>query len=139
MNTIILASHGELSQGMKQTAAMIIGSEEHIYALSAFRDEDEPIAEQVKLILKKQASTENVYILTDILGGSVNNDLMALIQQYPGIHLLTGMNLPLVIGIATQSCPISPDSLAAVVEESRQALIDCQQLFGQHQFGGDEL
>jgi fructoselysine and glucoselysine-specific PTS system IIA component len=140
MNTIILASHGELSQGMKQTAAMIIGSDEHIHAFSAFRDEDEPISEQVKRILEKQTSTAAIYILTDILGGSVNNDLLALVQQYPNAHLLTGMNLPLVIGIATQNGPIQSERLAQIIEESRQALIDCQQLLvNQQQCGGDDL
>lgn len=139
MNKIILASHGELSQGMKQTAGMIIGEGEQIFALSAFRDEDEPIKEQVARLLA-EIGDEDVYLLTDIFGGSVNNDLFDLQRSYPGVHLLSGMNLPLIIGIATQPGKILEEQLAVIIEESRQGLIDCGQLLiNQIQTGGDDL
>ena len=135
MNKIILASHGEFSQGLKQTASMIIGDEGNIFALSAFRDEDEPIKNLLEVI-----GYEDVYLLTDIFGGSVNNDLLTLQQQYPELHLVAGMNLPLVISIATQSGKIDADQMAALLEESRQAMIDCKQLLTtQINIGGDDL
>ncbi|MDT2599628.1 PTS fructose transporter subunit IIA [Enterococcus hulanensis] len=139
MNKIILASHGEFSQGLKQTASMIIGDEGNIFALSAFRDEDEPIKSQVEHLLEA-IGYEDVYLLTDIFGGSVNNDLLTLQQQYPELHLVAGMNLPLVISIATQSGKIDADQMAALLEESRQAMIDCKQLLTtQINIGGDDL
>lgn len=139
MNKIILASHGEFSQGLKQTASMIIGDEGNIFALSAFRDEDEPIKNQVEHLLEV-IGYEDVYLLTDIFGGSVNNDLLTLQQQYPELHLVAGMNLPLVISIATQSGKIDADQMAALLEESRQAMIDCKQLLTtQNNIGGDDL
>lgn len=139
MNKIILASHGELSQGMKQTAGMIIGEGENIYAMSAFRDEDQPIKEQVATLLEK-IGYEDVYILTDIFGGSVNNDLLMIQQTYPEVHLLTGMNLSLVISIATQPGKIDETQMALLVEESRQGLLDCKQLLtNKIQIGGDDL
>lgn len=139
MNKIILASHGEFSQGLKQTASMIIGDEGNIFALSAFRDEDEPIKNQVEHLLEV-IGYEDVYLLTDIFGGSVNNDLLTLQQQYPELHLVAGMNLSLVISIATQSGKIDADQMAALLEESRQAMIDCKQLLTtQINIGGDDL
>ncbi|WP_137663997.1 PTS sugar transporter subunit IIA [Enterococcus hulanensis] len=139
MNKIILASHGEFSQGLKQTASMIIGDEGNIFALSAFRDEDEPIKNQVEHLLEV-IGYEDVYLLTDIFGGSVNNDLLTLQQQYPELHLVAGMNLPLVISIATQSGKIDADQMTALLEESRQAMIDCKQLLTtQINIGGDDL
>ena len=60
MNKIILASHGDFSQGLKQTSSMIIGDEGNIFALSAFRDEDEPIKRQVEHLLEK-IGYEDVY------------------------------------------------------------------------------
>lgn len=139
MNKIILASHGEFSQGLKQTASMIIGDEGNIFALSAFRDEDEPIKNQVEHLLEV-IGYEDVYLLTDIFGGSVNNELLTLQQQYPELHLVAGMNLPLVISIATQSGKIDADQMTALLEESRQAMIDCKQLLTtQINIGGDDL
>lgn len=139
MNKIILASHGELSQGLKQTASMIIGDDGNIFALSAFRDEDEPIKTQVEKLLT-EIGGDNIYILTDIFGGSVNNDLLVIQRAHPEIHLLTGMNLPLVISIATQPAEISPEQMQGIIEESRQGLIDCKQLLTEKiNIGGDDL
>lgn len=138
MNTIILASHGALSQGLKQIAEMILGPATNIYALSAYRDEDEPIEQQIQSIVSKLGK-ENLFILTDILGGSVNNEMIGLLKKEPAIRLITGMNLPLVISIATQVNPIAAADLELIIEESRQSLIDCNRLLKKSNEGGDDL
>ncbi|ELB08891.1 hypothetical protein OII_03739 [Enterococcus faecium EnGen0029] len=138
MNTIILASHGALSQGLKQTAEMILGPATKIYVLSAYRDEDEPIEQQIQSIVSKLGK-ENLFILTDILGGSVNNEMIGLLKKEPAIRLITGMNLPLVISIATQVNPIAAADLELIIEESRQSLIDCNRLLKKSNEGGDDL
>ncbi|MDU5335375.1 PTS fructose transporter subunit IIA [Enterococcus sp.] len=139
MNKIILASHGEFSQGLKQTASMIIGDEGNIFALSAFRDEDEPIKNQVERLLE-EIGYDDVYLLTDIFGGSVNNDLLAIQQEHSEVHLFAGMNLPLVISIATHAGKITAEQLDMILEESRRGLIDCKQLLTTKiNTGGDDL
>lgn len=139
MNKIVLASHGDLAQGMRQTAEMIIGTSENIYALSAFRDEDEPIGVQMERLLEK-IGYEDVYLLTDIFGGSVNNDLLAIQQAHPEVTLVAGMNLPLVISVATQFQQIDEELLTHLIEESQQGMINCKQLLKQQiQIGGDDL
>ena len=65
MNTIILASHGALSQGLKQTAEMILGPATNIYALSAYRDEDEPIEQQIQSIVSK-IRKKKIYLFSQI-------------------------------------------------------------------------
>lgn len=138
MVTIILASHGEFAQGLKQTAAMIIGDSVPIYALSAFRDEDEPVLEQIKKLLATLDTTET-YILTDILGGSVNNEMLTMVRKYPDIQLITGMNLPLVISIATHAGKMSESDLARIIQDSQQSLIDCKKLLVDSATEGDDL
>ncbi|HAQ5886160.1 TPA: PTS fructose transporter subunit IIA, partial [Enterococcus faecium] len=127
MATIILASHGEFAQGLKQTATMIIGDSVPIHALSAFRDEDESILVQIKKLLAT-IDIEETYILTDILGGSVNNDMLTIIKEYEGLQLITGMNLPLVISIATYNGKIGESELEKLIKESQQSVIDCRKL-----------
>lgn len=139
MNKIVLASHGDLAQGMRQTAEMIIGTSENIYALSAFRDEDEAIGVQMERLLEK-IGYKDVYLLTDIFGGSVNNDLLTIQQAHPEVTLIAGMNLPLVISVATQFQQIDEDMLGHLIEESQQGMINCKQLLKQQiQIGGDDL
>lgn len=131
MATIILASHGEFAQGLKQTATMIIGDSVPIHALSAFRDEDESILVQIKKLLAT-IDIEETYILTDILGGSVNNDMLTIIKEYEGLQLITGMNLPLVISIATYNGKIGESELEKLIKESQQSVIDCRKLLVEH-------
>ena len=138
MATIILASHGELSQGLKQTAAMIIGDHSNIYALSAFRDEDQPMTEQIQNILAK-VDLADTYILTDILGGSVNNDLLRVVQEHPDLELIAGMNLPLVITLATQVNRVSQEELADIIQESQQSIVNCKKLLVEATAEEDEL
>lgn len=138
MATIILASHGEFAQGLKQTATMIIGDSVPIHALSAFRDEDESILVQIKKLLAT-IDIEESYILTDILGGSVNNDMLTIIKEYEGLQLITGMNLPLVISIATYNGKIGESELENLIRESQQSVIDCRKLLVEQLTGGDDL
>ncbi|EEV54240.1 PTS fructose transporter subunit IIA [Enterococcus faecium] len=138
MATIILASHGEFAQGLKQTATMIIGDSVPIHALSAFRDEDESILVQIKKLLAT-IDIEETYILTDILGGSVNNDMLTIIKEYEGLQLITGMNLPLVISIATYNGKIGESELEKLIRESQQSVIDCRKLLVEQLTGGDDL
>ncbi|HAQ1078968.1 TPA: PTS fructose transporter subunit IIA, partial [Enterococcus faecium] len=134
----ILASHGEFAQGLKQTATMIIGDSVPIHALSAFRDEDESILVQIKKLLAT-IDIEETYILTDILGGSVNNDMLTIIKEYEGLQLITGMNLPLVISIATYNGKIGESELEKLIKESQQSVIDCRKLLVEQLTGGDDL
>ena len=138
MATIILASHGEFAQGLKQTATMIIGDSVPIHALSAFRDEDESILVQIKKLLAT-IDIEETYILTDILGGSVNNDMLTIIKEYEGLQLITGMNLPLVISIANYNRKIGESELEKLIRESQQSVIDCRKLLVEQLTGGDDL
>ncbi|HBM6614876.1 TPA: PTS fructose transporter subunit IIA [Enterococcus faecium] len=138
MATIILASHGEFAQGLKQTATMVIGDSVPIHALSAFRDEDESILVQIKKLLAT-IDIEETYILTDILGGSVNNDMLTIIKEYEGLQLITGMNLPLVISIATYNGKIGESELEKLIKESQQSVIDCRKLLVEQLTGGDDL
>ena len=73
MNRIILASHGGLSAGMKDTVQMILGELPNLYALATLRDETEPITVAARRLLDGFAAEDAVYIETDVKGGSVNN------------------------------------------------------------------
>ena len=72
MNRIILASHGGLSAGMKDTVQMILGEMPNLYALATLRDETEPITVAARRLLEDFAAEDAVYIVTDVMGGQIN-------------------------------------------------------------------
>lgn len=129
MTRIILASHGGLAKGMKDTLGMIIGDVSMIEAFSSYRDENISIKSEIEKVVKANYNKDDIFILTDIFGGSVNTEVMSLLKDYPKIHILSGTNLSLVISIATQSNKISEESLKQIINESKQSIIDCNQLF----------
>lgn len=127
MNQIILASHGELAKGMKNTLDMIVGDLKTVQAFSSYRDEEKNIKELIEKEIKDNYEKNDIYVLTDILGGSVNNEVMSLLKDYPKIHIIAGMNLPLVISIAISES-ISDGLLKQLIKESQQSITDCNQL-----------
>ena len=105
MNRIILASHGGMSAGMKDTVEMILGELPNLYAVATTRDETESILETVRRLLAGFAPEDRVYILTDVLGGSVNNHMLMLLRERPDLTIICGMNICLAINLATSAAP----------------------------------
>ncbi|KOF55795.1 PTS fructose transporter subunit IIA [Clostridium sp. DMHC 10] len=132
MTYIILASHGGLAKGMKDTLSMIIGDVSMIEAFSSYRDEHTTIKSEVEKTIKEKYNQNNIFILTDIFGGSVNTAMISLLEDYPKLHILSGMNLSLVISLTTQTDEISEESLKQIIYESKQSIIDCNQLLKQY-------
>lgn len=109
MRKYILASHGQLAEGMKDTVAMIIGESDLIcLSLKPGHHPDE-LKQQLETMIK-DAYDDDFIILCDIFGGSVANALMHLCT-YANVHVITGMNLGLVISIATADPSVKTDEV----------------------------
>lgn len=128
MNRIILASHGGLSAGMKDTVQMILGEMPNLYALATLRDETEPITVAARRLLDGFAAEDAVYIVTDVMGGSVNNEMLTLLPEYPAVHLICGMNASLVLTLASNDEALTQDELAECIADAKAQIIDCNLL-----------
>ena len=99
MRHYLLISHGTLAEGMKSSVELITGKQENLYFINAYIDGNTNIPQEVaKIIDQYIAQGDELLIFTDILGGSVNNAVTEFTQN-PQIHIITGMNLPLVLNI----------------------------------------
>lgn len=128
MNRIILASHGGLSAGMKDTVQMILGELPNLYVLATLRDETEPITVAARRLLDGFAAEDAVYIVTDVMGGSVNNEMLTLLPEYPAVHLICGMNASLVLTLASNDEALTQDELAECIADAKAQIIDCNLL-----------
>ncbi|MFW2501070.1 PTS sugar transporter subunit IIA [Clostridium diolis] len=131
MIQIILASHGDLAKGMKDTLGMIIGDVSMVEAFSSYRNEEVNVRETVEKIVREKYIEADIFIFTDILGGSVNTEMMSLIKEYPKIHVISGMNLPIIISVAIQANEISESLLQQIIEESQHGIVDCNKLLNE--------
>jgi mannose/fructose-specific phosphotransferase system component IIA len=96
MRRIILASHGDLAVGMRGTIEMILGKREDLVAFSLTPEgKTTALVDQITKEIAGSRSDETI-IVTDLIGGSVHTALAVLVGE-PGIHLLSGMNLSLLL------------------------------------------
>ncbi|WP_418578931.1 PTS sugar transporter subunit IIA [Hungatella sp.] len=128
MNKIILASHGGMSAGVKDTVQMVLGDLPNLYTAATERDETESILTVVRRLLDGFEASDQVYILTDVLGGSVNNDMMILLGEYPDLTIICGMNLSLVLALAMVNEPLSPGELENIIGQAREQIVNCTEL-----------
>lgn len=125
MNQIILASHGDLSAGMKDTVSMVFGDLPNLYVVATTRDEKESVGTVTRRLLDGFKPEDQVFILTDVLGGSVNNEMMALLRDYPEVTVICGMNLSLVLNLALAVEPLSPEAVENMIAQAREQIINC--------------
>ena len=125
MNRFILASHGKMSKGVLNTAEMILGKLPNCYAVSTERGETQSISCTIKNLVKDWPKEDTIYILTDVLGGSVNNQALTLLADFPDINVISGMNLPLIFNLLSMESNVSDKDLADILEESRKGIINC--------------
>lgn len=77
MNQIILASHGGLAAGARDTLEMIIGDVSRVHVISLKRDDKDQIDERTIALIDSFDASDKVYILTDMMGSSVNNSMVS--------------------------------------------------------------
>ncbi len=124
MNQLILASHGGLAAGAKDTLGMILGDVSNVHVVSLARDDKEPIANKVKALIASFNADDAIYVLTDMLGSSVNNNVVELSQNGTAFTVISGFNIPLALALAMASKPVKGDELAALINEARASIGD---------------
>nr|WP_248628633.1 hypothetical protein [Enterococcus cecorum] len=125
---MILASHGKLAEGMKDTLEMIVGKNENIYAFAAYSDGSETkFLEDIQAIINENQD-EQIVIATDVLGGSVNNEMIQLLNRYPQVYLISGMNLPVIITLATAVCPLTTEMIEEAISMGKEGVVFVNQL-----------
>ncbi|MBO6417854.1 PTS sugar transporter subunit IIA [Enterococcus gallinarum] len=116
---IVLASHSNLAQGMKDTAEFIMGKQENLSAITAYVDEKVDFSAQLTALISEMAE-EPIIFISDLLGGSVNRVITETIAGKENHFLIAGMNLPLVLEIVSMSFSAEP---AKIKEQLQQVIV----------------
>ena len=122
MNQIILASHGGLAAGAKDTLEMVLGDVSNAHVVSLARDDKEPITDKVDAMIATFNADDTVYVLTDMLGSSVNNNMVELSKNGTKFTVVSGFNIPLALTLAMSPVPVKGAELAALINEARIGL-----------------
>ena len=122
MNQIFLASHGGLAAGAKATLEMVLGDVSNVHVVSLARDDKEPITNKVETMIATFNADDTVYVLTDMLGSSVNNSMVELSRNGAAFTVISGFNIPLALTLAMSPAPVKGAELAALINEARTGL-----------------
>ncbi|MBS0970967.1 PTS sugar transporter subunit IIA [Chimaeribacter arupi] len=122
----VFASHGRFAEGILHSVELILGKQANIHTLCAYLEEEDVTA-RIDALMNAFSQEDEVIILTDIFAGSINNEFIRFIHR-PQVHLVAGMNLPLIIEMLI--APPGGDT-AALIEESlnnaRESIQYCNQ------------
>jgi fructoselysine and glucoselysine-specific PTS system IIA component len=128
---IILVSHGKLALGMKDTLQLIVGPRDDVIAFEAYEDgKGDKFIDQIKKLVSENVD-EKFVVITDVLGGSVNNEMTSLLKKNKNVYLITGMNLPLVITLATKTGEVNSELIDSVVKEGQKGVININQMMNE--------
>ena len=68
MNQIILASHGGLAAGVRDTLAMVLGDVPNVHVISLLRDDKEPVTGKAADYIETFDAADTIYVCTDMMG-----------------------------------------------------------------------
>ncbi len=125
---ILLASHNHMASGLKSSIEFLAGEQDNLIALDAYVD-GEAIDDKIEEIFAGFSEKTEVIVFTDLLSGSVNQKLFPY-RLREHTHLITGMNLPIVLSTVLKSAEtyLSGEGMRSLVEEARASLVYVNEL-----------
>lgn len=105
MRSIILASHGMLASGMRDSVEMIAGSQQTLEVLCAYTAEQPDARSWLECRVGQMTDGDELVIVTDLLGGSVNNEASEF-RNRRGVYVVSGMSLGLVLALVLGDGPM---------------------------------
>lgn len=118
MKDILLASHGKLAEGLKNTLSIFLGPCDNITTVCAYLDDSDKYLDEIREFIEGHDRT-NGLIFTDIYGGSVNQQVVKMmIDAAKDIPVISQMNLPLVLQLALEEGEIDDTRLKEVCTQA---------------------
>lgn len=126
----VIISHGQVATELLAAAETVVGEISHVTAVSiGWHDDVEMAQDQVERAIASVSGGEGVLLMTDMFGGTPTN-IAAMFLKHGEVEMVTGVNLPMVIKLASNSKEITLGELAKIVEEQgKQAIYRTSALF----------
>lgn len=133
----VIVTHGHLAGELLSAAEMIVGPISFITAVSiGWHDDVDAARDEVQRAITRVSQGVGVLLLTDMFGGTPTN-IASMFLDDGNIEVVTGVNLPMVIKLASQSGDISlTDAATRVCDLGRQGIYRAGDLLAPPEKGG---
>ena len=119
----LIATHGTFAQGAKSSLDIIAGAQDNVYLVQAYLDDINSVEMELDVLLKGSPATEEWVVFTDLLGGSVTNQL-ARYATTGNVHIIAGFNLPLLLEMILADTDIPVDAIVEdVLSRAREQMV----------------
>lgn len=134
---LLIATHGYLANGFKSSIEVLVGTSVGIDTINAYTEEGgEDYTKSITRFLESVGPEDEGVILTDIVGGSVNQKvLQTLHRNEPNIFIISGTNLITALAVYLEDRPLTKDVVKEIVDQAKVQLIELPTSF---ESGSDE-
>lgn len=122
MRKILISTHGEYAIGLMRTARFFISEQFPIEAISAYVT-DLDLKVQLKQYFDKCSEEDEVIVLTDLSGGSVNRECMAYLTR-PHTHIISGANLSMILELSFLNKQfLEIDDINEIIKKTQNSIV----------------
>lgn len=122
MSQFIIATHSYLANGYQSSLKFFDNSVNNVQFINAYVDEQTNFTDELSQMLD-QMPNEQVVILTDMPGGSVNREAVNLIKKYH-CQVISGINLALVLELVLNADQtLSDETIRLAVSQAQKQLV----------------
>ncbi|MDR2878569.1 MAG: PTS sugar transporter subunit IIA [Fusobacteriales bacterium] len=135
---IFIINHGEFGKALIESAELIAGPLDDIYAFSLKKGMS--LEDLIELVEDNLKTEKNVIILTDLFGGTPNNVAVYLQNKYQ-FPLISGVNLPILLNLvlSRDAAEVDIDSIISDTVVAGKDSIQYQELKNEFEIGGDDF
>lgn len=127
---ILIISHGSLPEALISSVQLVVGSFPRIDGIALLEQEgSQSLKSRIREKLAHLDEGDGVLILTDILGGTPTNLSLSVID-YEKVDVVTGVNFPMLLALASHRNERSLEKLTRIVIRSgRKSITSAKKLF----------
>lgn len=114
---VVTVTHYRLGEEFLQALRLIVPEAPEFRAVSIDPSQSvEEMREDISVALKAADGGDGVLVLTDMFGGTPSNISLSFHDEHH-VEVVTGLNLPMLIKLATMKEPESLEELATYIKE----------------------
>jgi PTS system mannose-specific IIA component len=119
----VIVTHGQVASELVAAAEAVVGDVGHITAVSiGWHDDVEVAKSEIERAIANVSDGSGVLVLTDMFGGTPTN-IATVFFKTGEVEIVTGVNLPMVIKLASPGKEMTLRELAREVEEQGKEAI----------------
>jgi PTS system mannose-specific IIA component len=120
MTGVVIVTHYRLGEEFLQALRLIVPDAPSVQAVSVDPKQSvDEMREAIAQALRRADTGDGVLVLTDMFGGTPSNISLSFLEEHR-VEVVTGLNLPMLIKLATMTEKKPLEELAAFIKEYGQ-------------------